>query len=146
MGCRGNLLQDGFDVAEDLLVREPQNHIVLTAEVTVAALIARSFLSTPMDLSINFHDEPTIPAAEVRDEGSDDILTKELQAIELPAPKSLPEGSLRWGQIPTELTGLLPVCHLLSSDRALAFSYSFPSFSPSPGEGGREGVGEGAGG
>jgi len=100
MGGVGDLLQGGIDVAEDLLVGQPKDHIVLASEIGVTLLIVCTLLLPRVDLSIELDDEPAITAAEIHDKGPDGMLPKELQIMELPASEPLPEASFRGSRIP----------------------------------------------
>jgi hypothetical protein len=146
-----NLLQDRLQIAQNLLIGESEDHVILASKVSVADLIDGALLLVLVDLSINLDDDSSIAAAEVRDEGADGVLAKELQPVELPATQPPPQESLCWRQIPPKLSRPSWVrAHPQSPlQRAFHILLPFPSllsFSPSPGEGGREGTGEGAGG
>jgi hypothetical protein len=116
-GYVADFSQHGFNVRKDLLIGEPQDHVILTLEVSAPLVIPGGLLIPIMDLSIKLHDKPAITATEIRDERTDRNLPPKFQIHELPVSQSPPK-------------------HLLGRSRALAQSpsqhliYSHTTSSP----------------
>jgi hypothetical protein len=86
----GDLLQDSIEVIEDPLIRESEDDVVVVPEIPVSALVIGVLLFPLMNISIELHDNPAISTAEVRHEGSNRVLTDELQAVEIAVAEPLP--------------------------------------------------------
>src|SRR6185312_4540269 len=140
-----------------LLVGEPQNHVILTLEVSVPPVIPGGLLIPIMDLSVKLHDKPAITATEICDERTDRNLPQKFQIHELPASQPLPQHLLGWSRALAQGPSQCPISSHTTSSPVCGCTFSYKTTdllvqgrksesrhrSPSsPGEGGAEGAGE----
>jgi len=74
-------------------------------DVCVAFPVPRGGLGLLVNLSVQFEDQPQLPAAEVRDEGIDRELAPEFQSAQAPVSEEPPHHPLGGRLPPSEVAG-----------------------------------------
>ncbi len=93
MYSRFKILKDGIEIADDVIVRIPNDEDAVCAQFFRTNAVV--FLRCVMDISVNFNDKLQLCAIKIRDEFQQRFLTDELQAIEPSAAYGFPEYGFR---------------------------------------------------
>jgi hypothetical protein len=99
MGQRGDVLQYGVKIREDLMVPKAHHSVPMLSEPQAPALIGLGL--SEMLSSVKFHDKLSLHTTEIYNVRPDRVLSAELHLIDLAITQTTPERALRVGLFAT---------------------------------------------
>jgi hypothetical protein len=99
-GC-ADAVEDGVDIADDLVIGDAKDAIPVHGEVCRPGLIVLSALLGAVYRAIDLDDQVMFGAVEVQDKRPYRVLAAKRQAVEPPVAQLIPQHPLRHGHMPS---------------------------------------------